>query len=104
MSEARLEIKNISKGFGDIWNREEIIADLSNNITELIASREELLSVVQYYRMELSRQRPVGTDGLFRQVEMPFASEIIKRRYVGTGKPTMLKFKPRGDTNNDNAI
>ena len=87
-----------------IQDRDGVIADLSKNITELIANREELLSVVQYYKMELSRQRPVGTDGLFRQVEMPFASEIIKRRYVGTGKPTMLKFKPRGDTNNDNAI
>ena len=87
-----------------IQDRDGVIADLSSNITEILASREELLAIVQYYKTELSRQRFVGADGLYRQIELPFASEIIKRRYVGTGKPTMLKFKPRGDINDDNAI
>jgi len=87
-----------------IQDRDGVIADLSSNITEILASREELLAIVQYYKTELRRQRFVGADGLYRQVELPFASDIIKRRYVGTGKPTMLKFKSRGDINDDNAI
>ena len=32
MSEANLEIKNVFKGFGDAWNREEIISDFSLSV------------------------------------------------------------------------
>jgi len=41
MSKASLEIKNVSKGFGEVWDREEIISDFS-----LTANPGELLVLV----------------------------------------------------------
>ena len=84
-----------------IVEREEVIASLSEHVTELLESREELAAIVQYYKKELMRQRPNSANGFLIEAQMPFASEIVKRQYIGHGKPTLLKFKLKEEANDN---
>ena len=83
------------------------ITKLNNTIKEMARVLEDLTDHNNYLidfnaalKVELSRPKYVSA-GSVQGEKFPLARENIRTKQLGTGKPTLLKFRPKGDENDN---
>ena len=81
--------------------KDKILAEVTKEVSELLQDREELQSLVQYYKEEALKPRYGGGFGEVREAQIPLARDAVKRQYLGLGKPTLLKFKREDKNDNE---
>ena len=84
------------------------ITQLNKTVKEMALVLEDLTDHNNYLidfntalKVELSKPKYVSA-GSVQGGKFPLARENIRTKHLGTGKPTLLKFRPKGDENDDN--
>ena len=78
-----------------------VMADMSQQIKELLADKERLIDRVHYITKESMKTRMFNETGMLRAARLPTGAEAVHRQYIGHGKPTMLKFKLKEEEDDD---
>lgn len=93
-SNSKKDKSKITKLNKTIKEMVEVIGDLTDHNNYLIDFNTAL-------KVELSKPKYVST-GSVQGEKFPLVRENIRTKQLGTGKPTLLKFRPKGDENDDN--
>ena len=84
-----------------VQKSKSVMADMSQQIKELLADKERLIDRVHYITKEAMKTRMFNETGMLRAARLPTGAEAVHRQYIGHGKPTMLKFKLKEEEDDD---
>jgi len=92
---------NSKKDKSKITYLNKIIKEMSLTIEDLTEHNNYLIDFTSALKVELRKPR-YASVGAVQGERFPLAKENIRTKQLGTGKPTLLKFRPKGDENDDN--
>ena len=76
---------------------------MGDTIDSLMKERNFIQQENAKYREELSRPRFLSMGSIMARegFSMPTGQENLRTKYLGTGRPTLLKFKKSGESNDN---
>ena len=81
----------------------QTITEMGDTIDSLMKERNFIQKENAKYREELSRPRYLSMGSIMARegFSMPTGQENLRTKYLGTGRPTLLKFKKSGEPNDN---
>ena len=92
---------NSKKDKSKITRLNKTIKEMALAIEDLTDHNNYLIDFNSALKVELSKPKYVSV-GSVQGERFPLARENIRTKQLGTGKPTLLKFRPKGEDNDNN--
>ena len=81
----------------------QTVTEMGDTLDTLMKERNFLQKENAKYREELSRPRYLSMGSIMAKegISMPLGKENLRTKYLGNGRPTLLKFGNSGESNDD---